>query len=69
MLNSNVIVPDIDKLSYAEWLQVRRSGIGGSDAAAALGLSPWKHRLKSKMRLWSKLLNSGTRLKKKSPCI
>ena len=35
MLNSNVIVPDIDKLSYAEWLQVRCSGIGGSDAAAA----------------------------------
>ena len=48
MLNSKVIVPDIDKLSYAEWLQVRRSGIGGSDAAAALGLSPWK----SALELW-----------------
>lgn len=48
MLNSNVIVADIDKLSYTEWLQVRRSGIGGSDAAAALGLSPWK----SALELW-----------------
>ena len=48
MLNSNVIVPDIDKLSYQDWLQVRRSGIGGSDAAAALGLSPWK----SALELW-----------------
>ena len=48
MLNSKVIVADIDKLSYAEWLQVRRSGIGGSDAAAALGLSPWK----SALELW-----------------
>lgn len=25
-----------------EWLNERRSGIGGSDAAAILGLSPWK---------------------------
>ena len=48
VLNSNVIVPDIDKLPYTEWLMVRRSGIGGSDAAAALGLSPWK----SALELW-----------------
>ena len=48
MLNSKVLVPDIDKISYTEWLQVRRSGIGGSDAAAALGLSPWK----SALELW-----------------
>ena len=41
---SDVLVRDIDQLSYAEWLEVRRSGIGGSDAAAALGLSPWKSR-------------------------
>ena len=54
MLNSNVIVPDIDKLSYAEWLQVRRSGIGGSDAAAALGLSPWK----SALELWQEKVSN-----------
>ena len=56
MLNSNVIVPDIDKLSYKDWLQVRRSGIGGSDAAAALGLSPWK----SALELWQEKV-SGQR--------
>lgn len=28
--------------SRAEWLAARKSGIGGSDAAAILGLSPWK---------------------------
>lgn len=32
-----------------DWLQHRRSGIGGSDAAAVLGLSPWK----SPLALWS----------------
>ena len=47
-LSCKVLVPDIDRLSHAEWLQVRRSGIGGSDAAAALGLSPWK----SALELW-----------------
>ena len=26
----------------AEWLALRSTGIGGSDAAAALGMSPWK---------------------------
>jgi putative phage-type endonuclease len=30
------------------WLQTRRTGIGGSDAAAILGLSPWK----SAMDVW-----------------
>ena len=47
-LPCDILVSNIDNLSYAEWLQVRRSGIGGSDAAAALGLSPWK----SPMELW-----------------
>lgn len=28
-------------LSREEWLQLRREGIGGSDAAAIVGLSPW----------------------------
>ena len=47
-LSCKILVPDIDKLPYTEWLMVRRSGIGGSDAAAALGLSPWK----SALELW-----------------
>ena len=48
MLNSNIIVPNIDALTYKEWLSIRKSGLGGSDIAAALGLSPWK----SALELW-----------------
>ncbi len=29
-------------MPYEEWKEIRRQGIGGSDAAAILGLSPWK---------------------------
>lgn len=29
-------------MEHGEWLEVRKSGIGGSDVAAVLGLSPWK---------------------------
>lgn len=32
-------------LDRDQWLQVRKGGIGGSDAAAAVGLSPYKSRL------------------------
>lgn len=35
-------------LSRNEWLEVRKSGIGGSDAAAAIGLSPYM----SPLELW-----------------
>lgn len=31
-----------DNLSYEEWLQYRRLGIGGSDIAAICGLSKWR---------------------------
>ena len=31
---------DTKKLSQAEWLAVRRQGIGSSDCAAACGLNP-----------------------------
>lgn len=34
------------KMTYEEWKQQRRKGIGGSDAAAALGLSRWKSPLR-----------------------
>lgn len=30
------------KMSRQEWLEARRSGIGGSDASAILGLNPWQ---------------------------
>ncbi|WP_243546176.1 YqaJ viral recombinase family protein [Pseudodesulfovibrio tunisiensis] len=34
--------------SRAEWLEARKKGIGGSDAASVLGLNPWK----SNVALW-----------------
>ena len=47
-LACDILVPNIDAISYKEWLQIRRSGIGGSDVAACMGLSPWK----SPLELW-----------------
>lgn len=37
-----VLVEDITKLTEMEWKQYRYQGIGGSDAAAVCGISPWK---------------------------
>ncbi|WP_186441720.1 YqaJ viral recombinase family protein, partial [Desulfamplus magnetovallimortis] len=34
-------VVDIRTISYEEWLQYRRSGIGGSDAGAIAGVNPY----------------------------
>lgn len=39
---------DTRNLSRDDWLAVRKTGIGGSDAAAAVGLSPYK----SQLELW-----------------
>lgn len=39
---------DTKELSRSEWLEVRKSGIGGSDAAAAVGLNPYT----SPLELW-----------------
>lgn len=39
---------DTKDLSRSEWLEVRKSGIGGSDAAAAVGLNPYF----SQLELW-----------------
>ena len=35
-------IANVAKLSREEWLEIRTKGIGGSDAAAACGLNPWK---------------------------
>jgi predicted phage-related endonuclease len=35
-------------LSRVEWLDVRKGGIGSTDAAASVGLNPYK----SKLELW-----------------
>jgi putative phage-type endonuclease len=44
---------DTKELSRSEWLEVRKSGVGGSDAAAAIGLSPYM----SPLELW--LIKTG----------
>jgi len=36
------ILVKTNKMTKEEWLKERRKGIGGSDAAAVLGLDPWK---------------------------
>lgn len=42
------VLVNTKNLSREEWLELRRKGIGGSDVAVALGLSPWK----SPLALW-----------------
>ena len=53
--NAEVVVPDTNAISREEWLGLRTLGIGGSDAPAALGLSPWK----SPYALWAEKRGSG----------
>ena len=43
-------------MTYKEWKDARRKGIGGSDAAAILGLSPWK----SAMDVWLEKMDLAT---------
>ena len=47
------IIADTRKMSHQDWLQMRKAGIGGSDCAAAVGLSRWK----SPFQLWSEKTN------------
>ena len=35
-------VVNVSKISREEWLEFRREGIGGSDAAVVLGLNPFR---------------------------
>ena len=37
-----MVLVDTAGLSEEEWLAYRRKGIGGSDVAALLGISPWR---------------------------
>lgn len=46
-----------------DWLEVRRSGIGGSDAAAAVGLSPFT----SPLELWLMKTRRDTNLRRPDP--
>lgn len=37
-----VVAKNVQSMSRAEWLDIRRNGIGGSDAAAICGVNPWR---------------------------
>lgn len=50
-------------LAREEWLAVRKQGIGGSDAAAAIGLSPYK----SQLELWLEKTGRDQNLPKVDP--
>ncbi|MDP9154402.1 MAG: YqaJ viral recombinase family protein [Pseudomonadota bacterium] len=50
-------------LSRTDWLKVRKSGIGGSDAAAAVGLSPYK----SALELWLEKIGRDSELAQPDP--
>jgi putative phage-type endonuclease len=49
---------DTKNMPREDWLEVRKSGIGGSDAAAAVGLSPYM----SPLELWLIKTNRGASL-------
>ena len=54
---------DTRKIERADWLEVRKTGIGGSDAAAAVGLSPYK----SQLELWMEKTGRDAGLPKPDP--
>ncbi len=54
---------DTRKIEHADWLEVRKTGIGGSDAAAAVGLSPYK----SQLELWMEKTNRDAELPRPDP--
>ena len=35
------VIARTDELTHDEWLQLRKSGIGGSDAGTILGVNPY----------------------------
>jgi len=35
-----ILARGVDKMTRIEWLEIRRKGIGGSDAAAICGVNP-----------------------------
>jgi putative phage-type endonuclease len=50
-------------LNRDQWLQVRKGGIGSSDAAAAVGLNPYK----SQLELWMEKTGQDEQLPKADP--
>lgn len=54
---------DTRGIDRADWLQIRKTGIGGSDAAAAVGLSPYQ----SQLELWLEKTGRDAGLPKPEP--
>lgn len=54
---------DTKNLPREDWLEVRKRGIGGSDAAAAVGLNPYK----SQLELWLEKTGRDAELPKPDP--
>jgi putative phage-type endonuclease len=52
-----------NNLSREEWLEVRKTGIGSSDAAAAVGLNPYQ----SQLELWMQKTGRGDLLPQDDP--
>ncbi len=42
MAKYRIFARNVDKMTKAEWLNLRRQGLGGSDAAAVCGANPWR---------------------------
>lgn len=40
-MSKKLICDDTRTLTHEQWLKIRKQGIGGSDVAAVLGISPW----------------------------
>ena len=51
------------ELPREDWLQIRKQGIGSSDAAAAVGLNPYKSRLE----LWMEKTGRDAGMPKADP--
>ncbi|VCU72504.1 YqaJ-like viral recombinase domain protein [Pigmentiphaga humi] len=54
---------DTRRIERDDWLEVRKAGIGGSDAAAAVGLNPYK----SALALWLEKTGRDANLEKPDP--
>lgn len=52
---SGLTMVNTAKMSREKWLELRRHGIGGSDAAAIMGLNPWR----SPIAVWAEKLPEG----------
>lgn len=51
-MSAKVLIPT-ENMPYAEWLEYRKRGIGGSDASVVCGISQYK----SPVELWMEKTN------------